>query len=72
MWIVRLVLDQISGALSDHPYHLNGGQYLFMNLPGRERHSHVHVAELEANDFIATVSDSLKSVTESPFYWIDR
>ena len=66
-----LVLDQIRSSLSDYPYHLEGEQYLFMNLLGRERCFHLQVADVCSTGRVSTVSESLKPVSGSPFYWIE-
>ena len=41
------VLDQIRAALLRYPYHMEGEQYLFMNLLGAERRFHLLAADLD-------------------------
>jgi hypothetical protein len=60
------VLDQIGAALLRYPYHVEGEQYLFMNLVGGENRLYLQVAGLDRNGPQTAV---LKPVEGSPFGW---
>ncbi len=65
------VLDQIRSALFHYPYHLEGEQYLFMNLVGSENRFHLWVANLDRSGRLASEEEEtvLKLVPGSPFSW---
>ena len=64
------VLDQIRAALVRYPYHIEGEQYLFMNLLGSENRFHLFVANLDGSGRLASVDDTvLRPVPGSPFSW---
>jgi hypothetical protein len=64
------VLDQIRAALLRYPYHIEGEQYLFMNLVGAENRFYVLVANLDRSGPQASMNGSaLQPVPGSPFNW---
>lgn len=64
------VLDQIRGILFRYPYHLEGEQYLFMNLLGAENRFHLLFADLKQNGRQSAAPDGiLHPVSGSPFSW---
>jgi hypothetical protein len=67
------VLDQIRGALIRYPYHLEGEQYLFLNLVGSENRFHLVFANIERNGRQAFADGTvLRPVPGSPFSWNTR
>jgi hypothetical protein len=67
------VLDQIRAALIRYPYHIEGEQYLFMNLVGSENRFHLFTADLNRSGVqVATHDTILRSVPGSPFSWRGR
>lgn len=67
------VLEQISAALLRYPFHVEGEQYLFVNLVGAESKMYVHVAEMTKNGPLERYHpDMLRSVPGSPFTWRSR
>jgi hypothetical protein len=64
------VLDQIQAALLRYPYHMEGEQYLFMNLVGAENRFHFFSVDLEQSGRQASSHDTvLRPVPGSPFSW---
>ncbi len=64
------VLDQILSVLLHYPYHMEGEQYLFMNLLGAENRFHLLSADLDRNGPQSSAHDSiLQPVPGSPFSW---
>jgi hypothetical protein len=64
------ILDQIRGALIRYPYHMEGEQYLFLNLVGPENRFHLLLANSERDGRQAFVNDTvLQPVPGSPFSW---
>jgi hypothetical protein len=64
------VLDQIRGALIRYPYHMEGEQYLFLNLVGSENRFHLLLANIERDGRQASAGDTvLRPVPGSPFSW---
>jgi hypothetical protein len=64
------VLEQINGALLRYPFHVEGEQYIFVNLLGTESSMHVHTAELPTDGPLKGYSpDLLRPVIGSPFLW---
>ena len=61
------VLDQIRASLLRYPYHLEGEQYLFMNLLGTENRFHLFSADLLTSGRQAFAG--LRAVPGSPFSW---
>jgi hypothetical protein len=67
------VLDQIRAALIRYPYHMQGEQYLFLNLVGSENRFQLLLANIERNGRQASVDDTvLRPVSGSPFSWNTR
>jgi hypothetical protein len=67
------VLDQIRGVLLRYPYHMEGEQYLFMNLVGAENRFDFFVADLDRDGLqSSTTGTSLRIVAGSPFRWSAR
>jgi hypothetical protein len=67
------VLDQIQAVLFRYPYHLDGEQYLFLNLVGAENRFHLLVADLKHSGRSTSMDDVvLHPVTGSPFSWSPR
>jgi hypothetical protein len=64
------VLDQIRAALLRYPYHMEGEQYLFMNLVGPESRFHLLFADLKRSGRQASIEDIvLRPTPGSPFSW---
>jgi hypothetical protein len=64
------VLDQIRAALRRYPYHMQGEQYLFMNLLGAENRFHLLSADLDRSGRQPSTKDIvLRPVPGSPFSW---
>jgi hypothetical protein len=64
------VLDQIRAALIRYPYHMQGEQYLFMNLVGAENRFHLYSADLNSSAARPSMDDTpLRPVPGSPFSW---
>jgi hypothetical protein len=64
------VLDQIRAALLRYPYHLEGEQYLFMNMLGAENRYYLFSADMDQNGRqTCRHEDILKTVPGSPFRW---
>lgn len=67
------VLDQIRGALLRYPYHIEGEEYLFMNLIGSENRFHLFAADLDrSGQQPARHETLLRNVAGSPFQWETR
>jgi hypothetical protein len=64
------VLDQIRAALLRYPYHMEGEQYLFMNLVGAETRFHLYSADVNRTGPSFSMDDTtLRPVPGSPFSW---
>lgn len=64
------VMEQINAALLRYPLHVEGEQYLFVNLMGSEKKMHVHLADIRANGTIAAYDPRLlQPLKGSPFQW---
>jgi hypothetical protein len=64
------VLDQIRAVLFRYPYHLDGEQYLFMNLVGAENRVYLLVANLNRSGRSTSMDDIvLRPVPGSPLSW---
>jgi len=64
------VLDQIRVALFRYPYHMEGEQYLFMNLVGAENRFHLLEADIDRSGRRTSLDKSvLRPVAGSPFSW---
>jgi hypothetical protein len=64
------VLHQIQAALFRYPYHMEGEQYLFMNLVGPENRFYLLVANLDRSGRQTSPHDTvLRPVAGSPFSW---
>lgn len=64
------VLDQIRAALLRYPYHIEGEQYLFMNLVGAENRLDLFSADLERSGRQPSQHEGLlRPVAGSPFRW---
>jgi hypothetical protein len=64
------VLDQIRATLLRYPYHVEGEQYLFMNLVGAESRFHLFVADLNRGGRQPSTNQALVHAIEgSPFSW---
>ena len=64
------VLDQIRAALNRYPYHVEGEEYLFMNLLGAESRFHLFAADFDRSGRQPSGRDGLvKPVNGSPFSW---
>jgi hypothetical protein len=64
------VLDQIRAALLRYPYHMEGEQYLFMNLLGAENRFHLLLADVGRNGGESFRNHNmLQPVPGSPFSW---
>jgi hypothetical protein len=64
------VIDQIRAALFRYPYHMEGEQYLFMNLVGSENRLHLFVADLNRSGQLDSAASAvLRPVSGSPFSW---
>jgi hypothetical protein len=64
------VLDQIRAALFRYPYHLEGEQYLFLNLVGAENRFHLFAADLHRSGRLTSIDElTLRAVPGSPFRW---
>jgi hypothetical protein len=67
------VLEQINAALLRYPFHMEGEEYIFVNLLGAESNMHVHTTELTANGPLKSYRpDLLRTVAGSPFPWRRR
>ena len=67
------VLEQINAALLRYPFHVEGEQYLFMNLLGAESKLHFHVTEITKNGPLEKYRpDLVRVVSGSPFAWRSR
>jgi hypothetical protein len=67
------VLEQISAALLRYPFHVEGEQYLFVNLLGAESKMYFHIAEMTRNGPLEKYRpDLLRPVSGSPFAWRAR
>ncbi len=66
----QAVLEQIHAALLRYPYHLEGEQYLFMNLLGTENKMHLLTAEMPRNGPLVSYQPHLlRPLPGSPFTW---
>lgn len=64
------VLDQITTSMLRFPYHMQGEQYLFMNLLGVENRFHLFVADIIQSGRQSLQTNSLlQPVPGSPFRW---
>jgi hypothetical protein len=64
------VIDQIHAALFRYPYHLEGEQYLFMNLVGAESRFHLLTANVTRSGRVTSMDEiALRPVIGSPFRW---
>jgi hypothetical protein len=64
------VHDQIEGTLLRYPYHIQGEQYIFMNLIGAENRFDLAVADVGQSGLQVPQNDRLlKPVPGSPFGW---
>jgi hypothetical protein len=64
------VLDQMRAALLRYPYHMEGEQYLFMNLVGAENRFHLYLADLDRSGPLSSMDNTaLLLVPGSPFGW---
>jgi hypothetical protein len=64
------VLEQINAALLRYPFHVEGEQYIFVNLLGAESSLVVHAAELSQYGPLKSYRpDLLRAVPGSPFLW---
>jgi hypothetical protein len=64
------VHDQIRTALFRYPYHMEGEQYLFMNLVGAENRFHLLAADVDRSGRHTSMGDTvLRPVAGSPFSW---
>jgi hypothetical protein len=64
------VLDQIGAVLLRYPYHIQGEQYLFLNLVGPENRFHLFSADLDRSGRQPSRHDTLlRPVPGSPFNW---
>ena len=64
------VLDQIRAALLRYPYHIEGEQYLFMNLLGAENRFHLFLTDLDRSGPRPSMNETvLRPVPGSPFSW---
>jgi hypothetical protein len=64
------VLDQIHAALFRYPYHMEGEQYLFMNLVGAENRFHLLIADLDKSGRQTSIDEAaLRPIAGSPFSW---
>lgn len=64
------VLEQINGALLRYPFHVDGEQYIFINLIGPESRMHVHTAEFTADGPLKNYRpDFVRPMPGSPFLW---
>jgi hypothetical protein len=67
------VLEQINAALLRYPFHVEGEQYLFVNLLGAELKMYVHMAEITKNGPLEKYRPELvRPVSGSPFAWKSR
>jgi hypothetical protein len=67
------VLDQIRAALLRYPYHIDGEQYLFMNLLGAENRFHLLSADMDRSGPAPANNKSLlRGVPGSPFIWSNK
>jgi len=67
------VLDQIRSVLLRYPYHIEGEQYLIMNLVGAENRFDFFVADLDRNGRQSSQYETLlQPVAGSPFRWSAR
>jgi hypothetical protein len=65
-----VVVDQIHASLQRYPYHIEGEQYLFMNLVGAENRFHLLVADLGFSGRQPSRNEPLlRPVVGSPFGW---
>jgi hypothetical protein len=64
------VYDQIEGTLLRYPYHIQGEQYIFMNLIGAENRFDLAVADVgQSGPQVPRNDRLLKPVPGSPFGW---
>lgn len=64
------VLDQIRAALLRYSYHMEGEQYLFLNLLGAENRFHLFSADLAHSGRLSSGQHTiLRHVPGSPFSW---
>ena len=69
----QAVLEQICAALLRYPYHIEGEQYLFMNLVGSENRFHLFTADLTQGGLQSSGYEKLlRPVPGSPFAWNAR
>lgn len=67
------VLDQIRSALLRYPYHIEGEQYLFMNLVGAESRLYLHLTDIDHSGRQPFEQETLlHPVAGSPFSWSKR
>jgi hypothetical protein len=67
------VHDQIEGILLRYPYHIQGEQYIFMNLIGAENRFDLAVADVGQSSHQVLQHDRLvKPVSGSPFGWTTK
>jgi hypothetical protein len=67
------VLEQINAALLRYPFHVQGEQYIFVNLLGVESSMHVHTVEITSYGPLKSYSpDLLRLAPGSPFAWKRR
>ena len=67
------VLEQISAALLRYPFHVEGEQYLFLNLLGAASKMYFHLAEIAKNGPLEKYRpDLLRPLAGSPFAWRAR
>ena len=67
------VLEQINAALLRYPFHVEGEQYVFINLLGAETKMHVNVAEMKQSGPLQKYrADLLQPLSGSPFGWRAR
>ncbi len=64
------VIDQIHAALLRYSYHIEGEQYLFMNLSATDKRLHLLSAEVERSGLHSPANGPLlQAVAGSPFSW---
>lgn len=64
------VVDQIRATLLRYPYHMQGEQYLFMNLVGAENRFHLLSVDLDQSGLPSSSHEMvLRPVSGSPFSW---
>jgi hypothetical protein len=63
------VLDQLSGALLRYPHHIEGEQYISLNVVGAERRLTAHCRPILISGSLKTSDIDFRELSGSPYRW---